>query len=70
MPADRLSSVDGAWRRSRRCVGQSHCVEVKVTDAGVAVRNSTSPGVVLTFDRAEWHDFVRGLKSGEMRRGR
>jgi hypothetical protein len=69
MPADRLVSAENTWRRSRYCVGESHCVEVAVMDGGIGLRNSTSPGSVLTFDGVEWKNFVDSLKSGELRLG-
>lgn len=70
MTEDRPSLPDSAWRRSRYCVGQSNCVEVAANDDGIGLRNSRSPGTVLTFDRAEWENFVDSVKSGEVRIGR
>nr|BFE76177.1 hypothetical protein GCM10020092_094780 [Actinoplanes digitatis] len=67
MPADRLATTESAWRRSRRCVGESHCVEFKAVDGGAGLRNSRSPETVLTFDGVEWQHFIDGLKSGELR---
>ncbi len=69
MSANRPAPTESAWRRSRYCVGESHCVEVAVIDggAGIGLRNSRSPGTVLTFDGAQWQEFVDSLKSGELR---
>ena len=70
MPADRLAPADSVWRRSRYCVGESHCVAVAVVDGDVLLCNSKSPGTVLAFDGAEWQNFVDSLKSGELRLAR
>jgi hypothetical protein len=51
------------WRRSRRC-SSGACVEVAVAGADVAVRNSTTPQVVISFSRAAFRDLVEGLKQG------
>jgi Domain of unknown function (DUF397) len=40
-------------------------VEVAALAGEVAVRNSRSPDVVLTFTKTEWRDFLRGAKAGE-----
>jgi hypothetical protein len=66
MPADSVAPAESAWRRSRSCVGESHCAEVAMIDSGVSLRNSTSPGTILTFGRTEWQNFVDGLKAGEL----
>jgi hypothetical protein len=67
MPAEHADESDSPWRRSRRCVGESHCVEVNVVAGGdqVMLRNSTDTGTVLAFDAAEWATFISALKSGE-----
>jgi hypothetical protein len=51
------------WRRSRHC-SSGACVEVAVVGAGVAVRNSTTPQVEISFSRAAFRDLVDGLKRG------
>ncbi|MGA5299831.1 DUF397 domain-containing protein [Nucisporomicrobium flavum] len=68
VPTDRqVPAADSAWHRSRRCVGESHCVEVAVLGAGIGLRNSRSPGTVIAIDGAEWQNFLHSLKSGELR---
>lgn len=54
------------WKRSSRC-GNTTCVEVDLRpDGTVLVRDSKHPEQPpLTFDGAEWDDFVRGVKAGE-----
>ena len=67
MPAENAESTSSPWRRSRRCVGESHCVEVSVASSDrVMLRNSTDTATVLTFDSAAWANFIHGLKSGEL----
>ncbi|MEU8813006.1 DUF397 domain-containing protein [Actinoplanes sp. NPDC048796] len=72
MTRDSITHTDRTWLRSSRCVGEAHCVELSVIDSGerVALRNSQRPGTVLTFDAAEWRNFMDGLKTGELRLSR
>ncbi|MCI0386541.1 DUF397 domain-containing protein [Streptomyces sp. CNQ085] len=45
--------------------GGNNCVEVAADDGdGIAVRESTDPGRVLTTDRAAFRALVRGAKAG------
>lgn len=58
-----LTSVQ--WRKSTRS-GTENCVEVAISDEGVAVRDtkdrSKAPHI---FTRAEWDAFIGGVKGGE-----
>jgi hypothetical protein len=56
------SQRDG-WRRSSRCVGESHCVEVQFREQHVLLRNSTQPDVSLTLSLEQWRDLVASLKA-------
>src|ERR671914_741273 len=58
------SGSDGlSWRKSSRCNTQNNCVEVALTDHGVAMRDSVAPhGGTLVFTREAWRDFVRFLR--------
>jgi hypothetical protein len=54
------------WRTSTRSGANGNCVEVAITDEGVAVRDTkdrSKPAHVFT--RAEWDAFVGGVKDGE-----
>jgi len=42
------------WRRSTRCVNDSHCAEVAECGEAVYFRNSTEPSVWLVLTRAQW----------------
>jgi hypothetical protein len=54
------------WRKSSRSGSQGNCVEVRIVDGGVEVRDSKDPtGPVLTFTRAEWAAFLAGAKGDE-----
>ncbi|MFH0242281.1 DUF397 domain-containing protein [Streptomyces sp. HK10] len=45
--------------------GGNNCVEVAADDNdGIAVRESTDPGRVLTTDRAAFRALLRGAKAG------
>lgn len=58
--------MDLHWRKSRRCGGDTLCVEVAWDPDGVSVRDAKHPdGPVLRFTWAEWHAFVAGVKDGE-----
>lgn len=46
-----------------RC-DSSGCVEIAVQGNAVLMRNSAAPWVTLTLTRAEWQDFIRGVKEG------
>jgi hypothetical protein len=60
----RQQNAQAVWRRPRGCAN-TECVEVAALAGEVAVRNSRSPDVVLTFTKTEWRDFLRGAKAGE-----
>lgn len=55
------------WRKARRC-DSGTCVEVRVTDNVVGMRDSKDPhGPVLWLTRTEWEDFVAGIEAGDFR---
>ncbi|SMD26211.1 DUF397 domain-containing protein [Kibdelosporangium aridum] len=55
----------GEWRVSSFCQPGS-CVEVKITPAGVLVRDSkVDAGPVLVFTDEEWIVFIAGVRAGE-----
>ena len=46
--------------------GGGNCVEVRDSGDGLhTVRHSKGPDRELTFTRAEWDAFVKGVKAGE-----
>lgn len=54
------------WKKSTRSGGNGSCVEVAITDEGVAVRDTkdrTKAPHIYTHD--EWDAFVGGVKDGE-----
>lgn len=54
--------------RSTLC-GTNSCVEVAVTENGVAIRDSKlRRGPVLEFEKAVWEDFIAGVRNGEFDR--
>lgn len=53
------------WIKSQRCESSS-CVEAKIEQDQVFLRNSTNPdGPILNFTGDQWRDFVLDLKSGD-----
>ena len=56
----------GTWKKSTRSSGDGQCVEVMITDEGVAVRHSKRPEAgLIVYTRAEWDAFTGGVKDGE-----
>ena len=53
-----------AWHRAQACSG-GECVEVAGIDGSVTIRNSRDPAKTLTFTRAEWLEFVVGVRAGD-----
>jgi hypothetical protein len=56
----------GTWKKSTRSSSTGQCVEVLITDEGVAVRDTkdrTRAPHIYTHD--EWTAFVGGVKDGE-----
>jgi hypothetical protein len=64
-----LTAQDGSlragWRKSTLS-GADGCVEVRISDRGVEVRDSKDPSSpVLTFTHHEWRAFVGGVRLQE-----
>lgn len=55
------------FRKSSYSNAQGNCVEVAgLPDGGFAVRDSKhEDSPVLTFSRAEWAEFIQGVRAGE-----
>lgn len=54
------------WRKSSKSGANGQCVEVRLVDGNVEVRNSNRPeaGSVL-FTGTEWDAFTRGVENKE-----
>jgi len=61
------SRISGRWVKSSYSGPQGNCVEIaRISDGGVAVRNSRHPdGPALVFTAAEWDAFLSGARDGE-----
>ncbi|MBP2339859.1 hypothetical protein JOF41_006037 [Saccharothrix coeruleofusca] len=58
-----MAERDTGWFKSSYSTGGSNgCVEVRITDTGVGVRDSKNPaGPSFTFRAEAWAKFVGGL---------
>lgn len=64
MPAPELSTTQ--WRKSSRSTDQPNCVEVAITAAAVAVRDSKHPtGSALFVLPPAWAAFTTALRANE-----
>ena len=56
------------WYKSSYSGAQNNCVEVAVLPSGdLVVRDSKrEDSPVLTFSRAEWAEFIQGVRTGEI----
>ncbi|MDP9797547.1 hypothetical protein J2S43_006059 [Catenuloplanes nepalensis] len=57
--------IGRGFRRSRRCE-TANCVEVdtdRIRSGSVYVRDSTAPGVLISFPTDDWSTFITALKT-------
>lgn len=54
------------WRKSSRSQNTSNCVEVKITDREVLVRDTKDRSIPAhRYTHREWTAFVAGVRDGE-----
>lgn len=54
------------WKKSQRSGQSGQCVEVRLADGAVEVRDSKDPdGPILRFTPGEWAAFTGGVRDGE-----
>ena len=54
------------WRKSTKCGSAPDCVEARIANDLVEVRNSAAPDAgTVTFTRSEWRAFAAGVAAGE-----
>ncbi|MEH1125778.1 DUF397 domain-containing protein [Micromonospora sp. CPCC 206061] len=54
--------LDGRWRTSTRSQGNGNCVEVRLSEGFVQVRDTKDrPGPTLDFTPHQWAAFVRDI---------
>jgi hypothetical protein len=58
------ASGDLNWRVSRTC-DSGACVMVARDGDSVIFGNTTEPGSIITYTRAEWNEFIAGVKFGD-----
>ena len=58
------------WRKASRSYNEANCVEVKLADDHVFVRDSKAAlnggGPHLRFSATTWQSFIKSIKDGEM----
>lgn len=56
----------GSWRKSRRSMaGGNNCVEVRIDDDAVNVRDSKNPtGPILRFSIGQWASLLAMIRNG------
>jgi len=65
MPVNMSSPVGLKWYMSRTCEGGA-CVMVAADGDNVLFGNTSDPdGPVVSYTKAEWHEFVAGVKLGD-----
>ena len=52
------------WKKSKRCEA-GHCVEIRLVDGMIEMRNPTSPNTSITITPNNWEEFTKGIKDGE-----
>ncbi|SDT71801.1 DUF397 domain-containing protein [Actinoplanes derwentensis] len=62
--ADTFDADSAEWLRAEGA-GMEHVEISRLPDGGAAMRNSSDPGTVLFFTRAEWEAFTGGVDDGE-----
>lgn len=61
------NKLDATWRKSTRSGSGGDCVEARLNDGVVEVRDSKDKnGPVLSFTPAEWAAFHGGVQDGEL----
>jgi hypothetical protein len=64
-----VSTLDSAWRTSTRSGTNGACVEVRLAQAAVQVRDTKDrTGPVLSFPASAWQSFITGVHNGEFDR--
>jgi hypothetical protein len=54
------------WKKSSESDSADQCVEVRLIDGKIQVRDSKHPnGAVLSFTVGEWNAFLGGTRAGE-----
>ncbi|HWS34254.1 MAG TPA: DUF397 domain-containing protein [Actinoplanes sp.] len=61
---DTFDAGSAEWMRAEGA-GMEHVEIARLPGGGAAMRNSSDPGTILFFTRAEWDAFTGGVGDGE-----
>jgi hypothetical protein len=50
------------WKKPSKCVGQSHCIEVLITENRILIKTTTG---TIGASVQEWEVFKQAIKDGE-----
>ncbi|MYY11136.1 DUF397 domain-containing protein [Streptomyces sp. SID4919] len=53
------------WTKSSLCNGDTQCLEIAATPDGMLLRESGTPGTVVTTTPEKLRAFLLGIKAGE-----
>jgi hypothetical protein len=67
VPSGTTPALDGRWRKSTRSQANGNCIEVRLVDGTVQVRDSKDvDGPALDVGTVDWVRFARTIAAGDL----